>query len=347
MSDRATFLRRRQSGIGGSDVGAIVGVNPRRNILNVYIEKTEPDPPADEPEGVLQRGIYLEPIVRELWKKRTGRKLKRAQFRRHRDHKWMIGHPDSLIRALEDEQRTEAVYDQGGILECKTMAYAVLKKTQERGISADYQLQCQHYMQLCGKPWAAVAILHPDTFRFASVVLTANAEVQREIVQMCEAFWYDHVVPRKPPNPKELQWNIELPKVEGLVEDRHDTAWKDAIETEASRRAMRDEAQALYDLARQEIKDLCERHGVFEGAGARVYFKKRQGNLALKKDVVEAAGLVDPLKLAAWAAEIEPEYPGVLTLLQQAAAELRVDLDGLLKRGKPSEDLRIYHISEE
>lgn len=347
MSDRTAFLRRRQTGIGGSDVGAIVGVNPHRNILNVWLEKTG-EVTDDEPTPIQERGNYLEPIIRELYKRRTGRQLKRAQFRRHRDHKWMIGHTDSLVRAKGDAIRERApVFDHGGILECKSMMYQVLKKTTEKGVSPDYQLQCQHYMKLCGKPWAAIAMLHPDSWRFAVVNLEADAAVQRQIIELCEQFWYDHVVPRKPPKPRELEWSGNLPAIEGIVEDRTDDEWRQAVADEQERKQMLAEAKALYELSRQTIRELCKRHGVFEGAGARVYFKKRDGNRTLKRDTLDAAGLVDPIKLAKWAAEIEPEYPGLLALLQAGAGGLRADLDELLTKGKPYEDLRIYHILED
>ncbi len=343
MSDRTSFLTRRKTGIGGSDVGALVGVDPYRNALDVYLEKIGDvkDTPATP---VQERGRELEPLIRAKYFRESGRRMKQARFRRHPQHKWMIGHPDSLIRGNEE---VEIVFDEGGVLECKSMNYAVLKKTVDRGLSESYQLQGQHYCLLCGHPWVAFALLHPDSWRFAIVNLEANAEVQRTIIEVGEHFWYNHVVPKVPPKPVEPEWTIELPAVEGVVEDRHDEPWRAALGQERDMKEMVAQAKALYDASRQDIKDLCARHGVFEGAGARVYFKQRAGAKRLKREVIEAAGLVDPLKLAAWAAEVEEEYPGILTLLQAEAAGLRADIDGLLIEGKPYEDLRIYHVLEE
>lgn len=344
MSDRTAFLDRRRSGIGGSDVGAIVGVNPYRNALDVYLEKTG-EVAEDEPSDVQLRGRYLEPVVMDLFFERSGRRKKNARFRRHRDHKWMIGHPDALIGGIDGG--TE-VTDRQGILECKTMAYSVLKRTTEKGLSENYQLQGQHYMALCGHPWMAFALLHPDTFRFATVELEANPDIQKQIVEICEHFWFNHVNARQPPKPVDPEWEIELPAVDGVVEDRTDPEWRQLMEQDQALRAMREEAVALYDANRAAIKEACGRHGVFEGAGARVYFKQRAGRrLAPTMKELEAAGFIDPIKLAAWAVDLEEDYPGITALLQAAAGELNADIGALQRTGKPSEDLRIYHILED
>jgi putative phage-type endonuclease len=347
VSDRTSFLARRKTGIGGSDVGAIVGVDPYRNALDVYLEKTGelPDTPATR---VQERGRRLEPIIREMYFERSGRRQKQARFRRHPKHKWLLGHPDSLIRGTEHPEPEELdVFERPGVLECKSMNYAILKKTEDRGLSETYQLQGQHYCKLCGHDWVAFALLHPDSWRFAVINLEADAGVQKQMIDICEHFWHNHVVPRQPPKPKDPEWEIELPAVEGIVVDRHDEPWRTALGQEQAMKALLAEAKELYDDSRGAIKELCERHGVFEGAGARVYFKQRAGAKRLNRKVIEAAGLIDPLKLAVWAAEVEEEYPGIITLLQAEAAGLRAEIDGLLTEGKPYEDLRIFHVLED
>ena len=40
MSDRDQWLAERRTGIGGSDAGAILGVNKYRTALDVYLDKT-------------------------------------------------------------------------------------------------------------------------------------------------------------------------------------------------------------------------------------------------------------------------------------------------------------------
>lgn len=37
---RETWLQLRRNGIGGSDAGAVCGVNPYRSAFNVYMDKT-------------------------------------------------------------------------------------------------------------------------------------------------------------------------------------------------------------------------------------------------------------------------------------------------------------------
>lgn len=342
MSTRESFLRRRQTGIGGSDVGAIVGVNRHRNALDVYLDKIGEveDLPS---KGVLERGRRMEPIVREMYFERTGRRRREARFRRHAHHKWMIGHPDALVRALPEPAN---VFDELGVLECKTMNYAVLKKCEEKGLPEEYQLQGQHYGVLCNVGWVAFALLHPDSFRFAIIKQEIMPEITKQMLEICEHFWFNHVVTRIPPKPKDAEWAIELPAVEGIVEDRHDKVWVAAMDKEFTRRAMLAEAKALHEEVREEIRELCTREGVFEGGGARVYLKQREGAMRLQEKVVRAAGLIDPFKLAGWALDADKEIPGVLALLQVDSASLKADIQELKTRNKGYQDLRIFHISE-
>ncbi|MDH3571210.1 MAG: YqaJ viral recombinase family protein, partial [Gemmatimonadota bacterium] len=136
-SSRAEFHRRRLTGIGGSDVGAIVGVDPYRNALDVYLEKTGEVEPDEAPTPVQERGRFLEPVIRQLYKLRSGRRLQPARFRRHPEHKWMIGHPDSLVMARDD---VKEVTDERGVFEAKTMMRGVFKKVVDRGLPEHNQL---------------------------------------------------------------------------------------------------------------------------------------------------------------------------------------------------------------
>jgi len=41
LMDKLNWLKQRQKGIGGSDVGAILGLNKYKSAFQVYLDKTE------------------------------------------------------------------------------------------------------------------------------------------------------------------------------------------------------------------------------------------------------------------------------------------------------------------
>ena len=55
--DKLEWLKERQCGIGGSDVGAIAGVNKYKTQFEVYIEKTDPITKSNQKVLILE--IYL------------------------------------------------------------------------------------------------------------------------------------------------------------------------------------------------------------------------------------------------------------------------------------------------
>jgi putative phage-type endonuclease len=337
LNNRHEFHRQRQTGIGGSDVGAIVGVDPYRNALDVYLEKTGEIPEDEQQTAIQERGHYLEPVIRQLYKDRTGRRLKPARFRRHRDHTWMIGHPDSLVGAKE---RVENVFDERGILECKTMMLSRFRQLTERGIPEHHQLQALHYAVLCGHRWAAVATLQPDTFQFIAPQIEVDPSVTKQMVEVCETFWFENVAVRRPPTPKDLQWTVKLPEAEGALEIRTDARWRAAVERYLELRAMQKEAGLLLGEAKQELQAACGGYGAFEGAGARVYYRERERAGSLDAKWIEAVGLIDPIALQ------ELLKDEGLEVSPERLHALRADLDSYRKKPSRYEELRVYHSAE-
>lgn len=74
---RLDWLKERQKGIGGSDVAAILGVNPYKTPLDVYYEKTA-EIVEDKPQSdAAFWGSTLEDIVAKEFAARTGMKVQR------------------------------------------------------------------------------------------------------------------------------------------------------------------------------------------------------------------------------------------------------------------------------
>lgn len=153
---REDWLAVRKQGIGSSDAGAAVGLNPYKSQLELWLEKTGRDAllpkldPHDE-ESPAYWGNVLEPIVAWHYSKRTGNKVRRINaVLQHPDPElpWMLANIDREVIGADDIQ----------ILECKTAGINGARLWKE-GVPEYVQLQVMHQLAVTGKQAADVAVL--------------------------------------------------------------------------------------------------------------------------------------------------------------------------------------------
>ena len=75
--DKKEWLLCRKQGIGGSDAGAICGLNSYRTAMQVYLDKTSEEVEEIDNEAMLQ-GRDFEDYVARRFMKATGKKVRRA-----------------------------------------------------------------------------------------------------------------------------------------------------------------------------------------------------------------------------------------------------------------------------
>ena len=142
---------RRRCGIGGSDVGAVLGVNPYKTPHEIWLEKTGRQLPEDlSGKDAVLAGNLLEDAVAQFYSIRTGHKVRRSNMTRfHPSMPWLAGNVD---RVVEGQKR---------ILECKTAGHFA-KGWGESGtdeVPESYLLQVTHYMAVWGYQTADLAVL--------------------------------------------------------------------------------------------------------------------------------------------------------------------------------------------
>ena len=75
MTERIEWLKARQTGIGGSDVAAILGLSKWKTPLDVYNDKIA-DTPSEESNPSIEWGNRLEPVIRQKYSDVTGLSVK-------------------------------------------------------------------------------------------------------------------------------------------------------------------------------------------------------------------------------------------------------------------------------
>lgn len=143
----AEWLEIRRKTIGGSDAGALCGLNPYSSPYSVYANKKMliPDKPDNE---AMRQGRDLEQYVAERFMQETGKKVRRENsIIYNSDYPFAHADVDRLI-----------VGERAG-LECKTAA------TRNDALYAAgeypdyYYAQCQHYMMITGLDLWYLAVL--------------------------------------------------------------------------------------------------------------------------------------------------------------------------------------------
>ena len=186
--DRNEWLKIRKTGLGGSDAGAVCGLNPHVSPMAVYRDKVSDETDMGDNEAMRQ-GRDLEQYVAQRFTEETGLKVRRSnKMYRSTEYPWMIADVDRMVAGG------------GAGLECKTVS--VYKKDQwgDGGIPVHYLLQCYHYMIVTGcRTWYLAAVILGQDFQYRRIEY--EEEIAQNLIALEAEFWNNHVLPRHMPDP--------------------------------------------------------------------------------------------------------------------------------------------------
>lgn len=200
------FTVDRLTGLGGSDLGAILGLNPYRTPFQVWSEKTGR---SESFTGNLQTrfGSYAEEFVAREYSDRTGRQVQRYNSLLRHPNAPLLGHIDRLVvpeGAKRASHQREIRTDLG--LEVKTAHALAASRNGDWGepgtdaVPASYLIQCQAYMLLTGCAHWDLAVLFGNS-DFQIYHLHQDQELGEYIVEEASRWWRDYVVADVPPPP--------------------------------------------------------------------------------------------------------------------------------------------------
>lgn len=177
---REEWLQYRKAGIGGSDAGAICGLNPYRTAMQVYQDKIS-DACEDIDNEAMRQGREFEDYVARRFMEATGKKVRRANTMfRSKNHPFMLADVDRMI-----------VGENAG-LECKTASPYMEDKWKDGKIPMSYQVQCHHYMAVCGADaWYIAVLIYGREFKYYKI--ERNEALISDLVRIEQDFWENHV----------------------------------------------------------------------------------------------------------------------------------------------------------
>ena len=186
---REDWLRYRKRGIGGSDAGAVCGLNPYRTAMQVYFDKTSGSVGETADNEAMRQGRELEDYVARRFMEATGKKVRRANFMYYdENHPFMLADVDRLV-----------VGENAG-LECKTVSPYMAEKWEGGKIPLSYRVQCCHYMSVCNADaWYIAALFYGREFKFQKI--ERDEGIIADLVRIEKEFWENHVLRKELPPP--------------------------------------------------------------------------------------------------------------------------------------------------
>lgn len=181
------WLKIRKGYIGGSDAGAIIGLNPYNSAFSVWAEKTGQTP---EFEGNISTrvGTYLEDLVAKLFMEETGKQVQRMNFTIvNADYPWACANID------------REVIGEDAVLEIKTTtSFGAIKKFRSGEYPEQWYGQMVHYLAVTGAKKAYLAALENNR-ELRVFELERDEEEVKALMDAEREFWNTYVLPKKTP----------------------------------------------------------------------------------------------------------------------------------------------------
>ncbi len=178
------WLETRRLGIGGSDAGAICGLNKYSSPLSVYLDKLGLLPEKEETEP-MRFGKDLEDYVAKRFEEQTGKKVRKLnKMLQHTEHTFMLANVDRVI------------VGENALLECKTASDMISIDSENPNPS--YYAQCQHYMAVMGCSVTYLAVYQRSTGLHVIEIKRDEKEIEA-LIEIERDFWFNHVLAKIPP----------------------------------------------------------------------------------------------------------------------------------------------------
>ena len=206
---REDWLRLRQTGIGGSDISAIMGFNSYKTAYDLYHDKIN-DVVADAQSESAYWGTILEDVVAKEYALRNDCKVQKVNY--------MIRHPEfdfavaNIDRAVINPSISGNVRFKDGklttdrLLEVKT-ASEYMKSNwgdeESDQVPDNYNLQCQWYMGITGVNECDLALLLGGN-KYRQYNIKFDPELFVILIEEARNFWVNHVLARVEPTPTTL-----------------------------------------------------------------------------------------------------------------------------------------------
>lgn len=174
-------------GIGGSDIGAILGVNKYKSAIDIYIDKTEGKKQAGN--RFTHFGTKLEKVVFEEFQERhSNMKCYTVPYTIQRGV--CVANVDGMVYDPEK--------DRYGVLELKTTSAYNKDEWTGDTVPQSYYAQVQHYLFVTGLSFAYIACLIGGN-DFKEFYIERSLEDIDCIQEKATDFWKNHVMKKVPP----------------------------------------------------------------------------------------------------------------------------------------------------
>jgi putative phage-type endonuclease len=197
----------RRTGVGGSDVSAILGLDTHGGALRVWQDKVGiPRATDSRLERSARRGHRLEGLTAEFFSEESGLLILDAPGTlQHLDHPHWLANPDRITLWPDDARAADP-----GILECKSRTWRSARAEGWRGDEAPDgpALQAHWYLTVTGYQHAHVAGLIDDELVWWQ--LWRDDELCQLLADAVDRFWTDHVLTGIPPAADGSQATAEL-----------------------------------------------------------------------------------------------------------------------------------------
>ena len=241
------WLKYRKMGITGTDSGAIVGMNPYKSALQVFVDKTTDNIEVFDNEAMKQ-GRDLEEYVAQRFCETTGKKVRRANaIFSNEEHPWMLADFDRLV-----------VGERAG-LECKTVSAYSADKWKNGAIPLHYQLQVQHYLAVSGyDAWYIAALIFGKEFIVHKI--ERDEELIQSLITIEKRFWEQNVLVGIMPDPDGSKTADEVlakyfPQKEGIS-----VLLPDYMETQLNRRKELVELIEKLEIEKKTIEQSVKKY---------------------------------------------------------------------------------------
>ena len=211
--------RTRPHGIGGTDIGAVLGLSPYKTALELWADLVGNEGPSFRDQLHLRFGQHNESFIAREFERATGLQTCEHQGTLfHREHGFMFGHVDRfLVKQPGELPVVDGVVVTDALLECKTASAFARHDWGTPGtdeVPPLYLVQCAWYLAITGCERAEVAVLLGNSdFRIYQV--TRDLELESLLISHAKQFWFDHVLAKVPPAPSSARdASILFPKEE-------------------------------------------------------------------------------------------------------------------------------------